>query len=393
MSFRTGMVCTLWDLIDEGVEETLDCIHGELGAGRVVLPLATGPVVQLRPRMTTGHRIFRTTGGLHFAPDVERYHATRCKPMAADWLHGRHPAETAVQACRERGLEVWISLSVTQLGRMVVKHPEAAVKNVFGDLFTHRFCLLNGDVAELLSAMAHEITDRFEPDAIVLTGLCDFSSDWCPEAVDGAAQLGEVGRLLAGLCYCESCRQRGAQAGLDVDSAVRYTGQELARLLENGRTSDEPPGEWLESHRAVADWIAFRRGAELSWLAGLRSRIRCRVYLDLPVEGGSAINRSTGPVEDVHDQPMVLTVGHALDPVRAKEQLAELIQPYDVEQVSLQLPIIDPTAADGTGLVRSLSAAADLAIPSANLVHYGLMAQGRMQEVRQAIRFAVRRAC
>ena len=390
MSFRTGIICSLWDLVDEGIDAVLDCVHGELGAGRVVLPLATGPVAQLRPRVSTGQRIFRTAGGIHFTAEPDRYEATRCKPLVADWLHGRHPADTVVGGCRDRGLELWVSLATSELGRMVAKHPEAAVKNVFGDCSQHRLCLLNGDVAELLRVLTLEVAERFEPDAIVLTGLMSTGLDWQAERLDGSPRFDVVGRLLAGLCFCESCRQQGATADVDMESAAHVTAHDLSSVLEGGPATEASIGAWLCSNPPAADWLAFRVTAILSWLTAVRAATRCPVYLQMELDDAATVAGLANRVELPTVQPRLLNLSDSIDPSKAKEQLAERLTGCDVESTGFVLPAFDPTAVDGRGLVQSLTAAAELGVPSVNLFQYGLLPRGRMQEVRQAIRFAGR---
>lgn len=390
MSFRTGIVCSLWDLVDEGVDAVLDCVHGELGAGRVVLPLATGPVTQLRPRVSTGQRIFRTGGGIHFTAEPDRYEATRCKPLVADWLHGRHPADAVARGCRERGMELWVSLATADLGRMVAKHPEAAVKNVFGDGSQHRLCLLNADVAELLRVLTLEVAQRFEPDAIVLTGLMILGLDWQAERLDGPPRFGVVGRLLAGLCFCESCRQQGGKADVDMESAARGAADYLSRELEGGPATDSSVGEWARSNPPAADWLAFRVKSILSWLTAVRAATRCPVYIQMELDDRTTVAKLAGRVDLPTVEPRILNLSGSVDPPRAREQLAECLTGCDVERTGLLLPAFDPTAPDGTRLVQLLTAAAELGVPSVNLFQYGLLPHGRMQEVRQAIRFAGR---
>lgn len=390
MSFRTGIVCSLWDLVDEGVDAVLDCVHGELGAGRVVLPLATGRMAQLRPRVSTGQRVFRTGGGTHFTAEADRYAATRCKPLVADWLHGRHPADAVVRGCRERGLELWVSLATADLGRMVAKHPEAAVKNVFGDCSEHRLCLLNADVAELLRVLTLEVAQRFEPDAIVLTGLMSLGLDWHAERLDGPPRFGVVGRLLAGLCFCESCRQQGGMADVDMESAGRCACDYLSRVLQGGPATEESVGEWLGSDPPAADWLAFRVRSILSWLAAVRAATRCPIYIQWELDDGATVAGLADRVDLPTVEPRLLNVSGSVDPPKTREQLAERLAGCDVESTGLLLPAFDPAASDGRGLVQLLTAAAELGVSSVNLFQYGLLPLGRMQEVRQAIRFAGR---
>ncbi|MHC5109678.1 MAG: hypothetical protein ACYTHJ_07345, partial [Planctomycetota bacterium] len=195
-----------WDLVDVGIDEVLDCLHGEIGVDGITVPVLTQPVRQLRAR-TSSNWVFSTKGGLAFPPDADRYARTRLKPHAADWVHQKDIAESLYRACNDRGMSLRIALSAGIAGRMAERHSEMAVKNALDAHCTSNLCLTNPDAQEfVLSALADAVA-RFRPSQIELT---NFDAWWRDADRDDLLGAGapELLRFFLSICTCESCRQK-----------------------------------------------------------------------------------------------------------------------------------------------------------------------------------------
>ena len=153
---RVHLICHPWDLLDEGVDEVLARLHGELGVTGVCVPAVCAPLATLRTRPGVSPRIFRTRGGLFFAPGEDYYQATRCTPAVSTWLKGRNPLRRIADGCRKLGLDCRAMAACSTAGRIVARHPHAAAKTVFGDPWPDRLCPINPDAQAFLIAVCRD---------------------------------------------------------------------------------------------------------------------------------------------------------------------------------------------------------------------------------------------
>ncbi len=359
-----------WDLTDEGEDEVLDRLHGEIGVTGLSVWAASPPVVQLRPRDVTP-RVFRTRGGLCFHSDETRYAATRCKPMVAGWVKAKEPLRRMAEACNARGMPLRLIISASMTGRLAQRHPEMACKNLFA-VESHRcVCLSNPDVRTYLECVMRELAETFEPAAIVVR---DFEIAW-PDATGPdfrtSIELGAVERVLLETCFCESCLQRAAQADVDAEM-VRRSAVVLLDAALNRQAAGGPQSTAALTDNAPLVAYLKRSAHHLSGLAThLVEVCPCELILDRRLGELDAV---PGANPDWHIPAAVSTR------VDRAEQFPAALCP-EARRNELRLSTAFPR---GPELVSSLTHAVELG-------NYGLLPEPAWAPIKQAVRF-VRRA-
>jgi hypothetical protein len=278
MSFRAGVLCYPWDLLDDGLDAALECIQGTLGATGITLVVASPPKALLRRGSDGTLRMIRTGGGLWFPPDGARYASTRCQPVVSDQAKGRNVLRPVIDACRKRGLGLRLAIAATVLGRMAERHPFAAVRNILDDVSTTRLCLSNPDVGEFLRGLVGELSRNYEPEVVELR---DFDRGRAGDATAGiecSVEVGPVGDGLLSLCGCESCRQAAAAAGVDVEAAMRSADVTLRRVFED-RTDRGSFADLLAADTPLREYVEVQGRVLADLLGSLRACGRDRLVL------------------------------------------------------------------------------------------------------------------
>jgi hypothetical protein len=395
--FQVHLICHPWDLLDEGVDEVLDRLQGELGVSGVCVPVVCPPLAVLRARPGAWPRVFRTRGGLFFAPREEHYQATRYAPVVSTWLKGRDPLRRIAEGCRKHNLACRAVVATSTAGRMTTRHPYGTAKTVFGDPWPDRLCLVNPDVQSFLVGVCRDLADNYGPTAIELTELHAGRIGERSGGLGPGFDMGPGGEALLRTCFCESCRQLDRTGSVDVASAARSAENRLLGVLETGRPIGQMASEVLAEDPALGAYVECQWRALTGLVRAVRNAVGCglivHAYDDLvsatavpyPPRGDGA------PLVDAVLTPVERPSGEHVESA-ARTALARAGPGTDAE---LQVPACalcggTATSPDAAMLVRTLSRLAELGIASVNLDSYGQIPAAGLTGVKQAVRFAGR---
>lgn len=386
--FQTNLRCALWDLVDEGIDESLDRIQGQTGVTGIVLGLHTPPVGQIRPHPGVSPRTFRSAGGTQFQPDPACYAGTRIRPVVADWLRKRNPLKSVVEGCHQRGLKVGGWVNACEHPAVAHRYETAGTRDVFGDRSDRRLCPINPDVAEYLRGLVEDLQSNYAFDGLGLSQV-GFAS---PEAPDLAAEecgwrWGPVEAWLRTICLCESCRQLAGRDGVAVESAVKRIANTLERTCQTGTCLELTPAEFVEKHEELGAFLEWR-GAQMQRLLGsLRRACRCQLVLDAdaaPMHSGLDLAEASSWY-DVCSLPCRVTEAPHVEQAVA----AGLALCGDPVRLGLRLGV-GAGCSNSDALVASAVQAARMGCRAVEFDSYGILPLERLEWIRQACRFARR---
>jgi hypothetical protein len=269
-----------WDLAGTDADAAIAELTA-LGVDRLALAVAYHSAETIAPRRT--ERVHtHVTAAAHLPLPDAAFADLRPEPgILAREDPGLIPRLAVAAAAAGLQLTAWtVTLHNSDLA---TKHPDAALRNCFGDLSAHGLCPANPAarryVRDLCTAIAaYGCFDELmvESVAYLLAGHGHPHELW-------GIRLDPATRLLLSLCFCPACLAEGAQRGIDGPALRSWCAAELLR------TWNEPLG-------------AVRRpddGAELSGLLLARpdlyawARMRADVVTSLIAEL-SADARHTG---------------------------------------------------------------------------------------------------
>jgi hypothetical protein len=238
-----------WDYAGdpEAAQRALD-----VGVGVVALAAAYHATRAVSPLSPTRRLLDVPESACYVPVRDEAWRGHRLKPSAPTWSDDPDLFGSAERRLTRAGLavEAWIVLSHhDQLGR---EHPDLAVRNAFGDVYTYALCPRATDVRDYCVTLAEEIV-RASPCRGVVLEACG------PMGLDHAslhdkseyARWSSTAQQLLSICFCDACESALADVGIDVTRLAQL----VRDGVDNGADSVE---ESLGSE--LADGVASYRG-------------------------------------------------------------------------------------------------------------------------------------
>ena len=389
--FQTNLWCYLWDLVDEGVDDVLDRLKGEAGATGISVATSYHSVDQLRPHAGVKPRTFRSPGGAQFQPHAAAYAGTRMRPVVATWLKKSNPLATVADACAKRGLKLRGWTVCCHSSVTVGRHADCSVKDVLGDPYPTWLCPINPDVREYLRAMVEDLTEHYHFDTIELERPSFDAHPHSHAHHKIGFALGEVGRWLYNLCFCESCRQAAKRNGVDAEAAARSAKVTLERLFTDGTPIGQPLDEFVANDPMLRAYVDWRCEQVTSLVRSIKQSCRGRVV----------VHRAGERYQAATDWPAIAGVCDGLlrnCPYPDRQGVMEAVvrevfdDTSDMAGVELGFNACTPPCPDSETFVGAVSHAARLGVRSVNVYNYGMLPLNRMDWIRRASRYAQREA-
>ena len=258
---KTAMWAHPWDLVDEGPEQAARTL-ADIGIDEVNLATAMHSVQTLNPH-NPERKTFFADASVYFQPESDRYGAISPDVNStmgdADWLAEIADgfADTPVD------LNSWsATFHSSSLGR---QHPEATLESPFGDSLVWGLCPSHPAVREYGRALTADLAERDVFGAIEME-LADYQygTGYGWHHQEWFTRMGPLGEFLFGLCFCDHCRQRAREAGVDVESARDSARSGLTDRFEGRIPHDVDVGGWLAEHSSVDAYADVRRQTLLS---------------------------------------------------------------------------------------------------------------------------------
>jgi len=384
--FNVQLLCYPWDLEDEGIDDTLDSIQGQVGVDGVTIVAACEPIVQLRRRIETGPRIFRSDGGCLFQPDESKYAATRCKPPVSSWVKTRNPLAKIAHACRQRSLNFRARIDTRRIGRLVSRCPATAVKSAFGDPSPSCASLTNPDFTEFLRDLISDLLQNYTPSFVELRGLDrPFDTDLF-DSIPDAEWICPAARELFGMSFCESSMQSAHQAGIDAEAARRSAQVTLSQVIRSGDAAEFMLENAIERDPILRRYMEHQRTAHRSLIESLAAAAPGQLIMN---------------VDQTHDSPRVIPTSapagvliHTAGPIQpyGRTTLESLLGQYRKNNTRCEMNISAGwhTSTEESALVRNVKLLAEMDLDGVTFDHLGTMTDRDLNAAKQALRFAKR---
>ena len=233
MTVRTATFAYPWDLGRLGVERALGQIAAD-GFDTVYLAATYHPIDALSPRDGRVRLFASGRGAVHFPAREGRYGRIRPATSPAE-VTEVWPAVT--RAARSAGLTVIPWTIVLYQPWIVDRYPDCARVLPGGDPIDAGVCPAHDDVREYVAALCDDLVDGFGSSTLHLEGPAPASYDygWLRPRI--LVEVPKVARELLALCFCASCRRRGADTGLDVPGVQQRVNAAIAAALASGTSS------------------------------------------------------------------------------------------------------------------------------------------------------------
>jgi hypothetical protein len=273
----TSIFAFAHDLVDEGLESALSRIESS-GLGGLSVAAVYHDGRDIYPHNPRGRVLFNEDGVAFFKPDQRHFNGSVVAPLISSTVNLTGPFERTLAAAHDRGLVVhaWtVFLHNTALGR---RYPSSVTRNVYGDPQLTSLCPANPEAAEYAIGLAKSIA-QLGVDSVNAEGLHFLPLEHGYHHERYFIQIGPIDRLLLGLCFCDFCRTRASDAGINVEALVAAVRARLDRMLETADAFDPTP----DTFETVASLWSGELGAFLA--------CRERTVTELAAEVSAAVRR------------------------------------------------------------------------------------------------------
>lgn len=382
-----------WDVLDVGIDATLDDLLDRAGVNGISLATAYHAGRFLEPRNPNRRVYFPEDGTLYFSADPSRYAGLEIQPRVARIVDQEGDALAALADARSRrafALNGWtVCLHNTRLG---MEHPDACTENAYGDRNFYNLCPSNPDAQAYLRAVVGDLTDHYELDSIELESpnFMGFAHEFHHEK-DGVGLTSQDDYLLS-LCFCPHCMVAAEAAGVDAASARATVRGLLDETLRRAvpvptPTFVEDGPEALADYPDLLAYIRWRTTPVTSLVRDLKraANARTKVYF-LSLETGAAwlSGIDLAAIGVVCDGIVLCAYDSSPERVGADVAKAKDLLPPGAH-LSVGLRVFYPEVHGPDELASKVTSADEHAPDGFNFYNYGLIPRVRLDWIRHSL--------
>lgn len=278
-----------WDIAETGVAAALDEFRA-LGLDTVTIAGSYHAGKFLRPHGKSGKVYFPEDGTVYFNADPARYGAI--KPVANSLLKKQDVLRELTDAGSMQ-VNVWLVLLHNTLLGMA--HPDAVVRNAFGDPYYYNLCPSAPAARAYAVGLAKDVTESYQVSGLSLEapGFTPYAHGYHHEFALNRPNRWLDGKL--GLCFCEHCVAGAEKAGIDAKRLKAKVAEEITAYLDSDVDLPEDMADAFWTADVVENgelrrYLDFRATTVTSLIAEIRAAVR----RDVTVSVIPSVARPTG---------------------------------------------------------------------------------------------------
>jgi hypothetical protein len=321
-----------WDLAETGVTAAADGFR-RLGLDTVTIAGSYHAGKFLRPHGKTGKVYFPEDGTVYFNADPTRYGAI--KPVANSLLGER---DILRELTDTSGMAVNVWLVLLHNTRLGMAHPDAVVRNAFGDPYFYNLCPSAPEARAYAVGLARDVTESYPVAGISIEapGFAPYAHGFHHEFALMKSNIWLENLL--GLCFCDHCVAAAERAGIDARRLKAQVAAGIAAYLDSDIDLPADMAEAFWRADIVADgdlrrYLDFRCTVVTSLVGEIRAAVRTDAHVAIipsvarPTGGawyeGSdlhALAETTGIIEACFYEPSAMRVKADLFDIRRRMQ-------------------------------------------------------------------------
>ena len=186
----------LWDLHDDGIEDSVRLLREEIGLDAVSVAAAYHSLQQLRPQRPDAKLMICPQAAIYFQPEAELYGDTAIEPNVAALAQESNPMAELADSCSRRGLDLIAWTVCLHNSDLATRYPEFAQQTAYGDNLGWIPCAGENDVRAYVVALCSDLVRNYGVRRLELE-MCNFSGlRPCPPPHQGRRAIGHH-RLLS----------------------------------------------------------------------------------------------------------------------------------------------------------------------------------------------------
>ena len=262
-----------WDLAEAGVAVAAEEFRG-LGLDTVTFAGSYHAGKFMRPHGKAGKVFFPDDGTVYFKADPSRYGTI--KPLPNGPLGDRDLLRELVD---KSGMAVNVWLVLLHNTRLGMAHPEAVVRNAFGDPYFYNLCPSAPEARAYAIGLAKDVTESYPVRGISLEapGFTPYAHGYHHEFA--LMKSNPWLENMLGLCFCQHCLTGAEKAGIDARRFKAEVASDIAAYLDSDIDYPIDMAEAFWRADLVADgdlrgYLDFRNDVVTSLVTEIRAAVR-----------------------------------------------------------------------------------------------------------------------
>ncbi len=382
-SLHTTLWSYPWDLADGRPEAIATRLRDEIGLDAISLASAYHTFEMLRPHSPGKVLLQIPQAAVYFQPDGSLYADTPIQPHVSPLMGGENWYADAAGAASGAGLELIAWTVFLHNSYQAGRHPECAEVACTGDVSTSRLCPANPGVRTFAAALAKDLVKNYGIALLECESLSYGGFGHTHYHVKHGVELGPAGRLLLSLCFCDACRSRAKEKGLDPNALSRAVESRLRRTLASGIPPAESPEELIAEVPQLDPFLRMRDEVVASLLKEVKAAAGVPVsFIFMGDRYGTAVGRSR--LAEIADYAETLAYTPDANCIQAtiSDIVPDLKNP---QQLVVGLQAYPPASPDVRTLRAGVECALSLGIRRFSFYNYGIMPEANLAWIRQCI--------
>jgi hypothetical protein len=318
-----------WDLAETGVSAAVtECER--LGLDTVTMAGSYHAGKFLRPHGKAGKVYFPDDGTVYFNADPSRYGAI--KPVA----NGLLAEGDVLRELTTSGMQVNVWLVLLHNTRLGMAHPDAVVRNAFGDPYYYNLCPSAPEARAYAIGLAKDVTESYPVGGISLEapGFTPYAHGYHHEFALMKSNPWLENQL--GICFCDHCVAAAERSGIDGRRLKAQTASDIEAYLDSDIDYPADMAEAFWRADIVADgdlrrYLDFRNSVVTSLVAEIRAVVRKDANVAVipsvarPTGGAwyegsdlAALGRTAGIIEACFYEPSAMRIKADLFDIRRR---------------------------------------------------------------------------
>ncbi|RLP28184.1 hypothetical protein [Mesorhizobium sp. YM1C-6-2] len=269
-----------WDIAETGVASALDEFRA-LGLDTVTIAGSYHAGKFLRPHGKSGKVYFPEDGTVYFNADPSRYGAI--KPVANSLLKKQDVLRELTDA---GGMQVNVWLVLLHNTLLGMAHPDAVVRNAFGDPYYYNLCPSAPAARAYAVGLAKDVTESYQVSGLSLEapGFTPYAHGYHHEFALNKPNRWLDGKL--GLCFCEHCVAGAEKVGIDAKRLKTKVAEEITAYLDSDvdLPDDMADAFWtadVVENGEMRRYLDYRSATVTSLIAEIRAAVRREVTVSV----------------------------------------------------------------------------------------------------------------
>lgn len=372
-----------WDLADGDARAIAKRLREDIGLDGISLASAYHTFEMLRPHSPNQVLLQIPQAAVYFQPNAGLYADTPIQPHVSPLMSGENWYADAADAAACAGIELIAWTVFLHNSFQAGRHPECAEVTCTGDVSTSWLCPANPRVRAFAAALARDLAANYGIALLECESLSYGGFGHTHYHVKHGVDLGRGGRMLLSLCFCDACRARAQEKGLDPGALSRAVASTLRRTLASGIPPAESPEELIATVPQLEPFVRMRDEVVSSLLEEVKAAAGVPVStIFMGNRYNAAINRPRlAKIADYAE-----TLAYTPDPDRIQGTISDILPDLQrPRQLVVGLQAYPPASPDAATLGAGVERALGLGIRRFSFYNYGIMPQANLAWIRQSI--------